>query len=137
MPKKKDKTKAKQNRFAPSGETLTAPAGKVMGRKGEMSASHLAGPGKQVQLDIGVGQTVVIHWLQALGERVMSRVRAANNPQTCLWLCCCSLPSLEWHSHGTVTVPTGDGFCVWLPSNHGAESNGRVTPQTCTKPIPQ
>lgn len=82
MPKKKDKTKAKQNRFAPSRETLTASAGKVMGRKGEMSASHLAGPGKQVQLDIGVGQTVVIHWLQALGERVKSRVRAANNPQT-------------------------------------------------------
>lgn len=51
-----------------------------MGREGEVSESHLAGPGKQVQLDIGVGQTVVIHWLQALGGRVMSRVRAAHNP---------------------------------------------------------
>lgn len=37
-------------------------------RKGRRSekVSHLAGPGEQVQLDIRISQTIVVHWLQAL-----------------------------------------------------------------------
>lgn len=95
--------------------------------------SHLTGSGKQVQFDIWIGQTVMVHWFQALEKK---RQKAGVRTRARCWAgrVASLSPSTDAHFpgmssvHGVIAQFSRDrGRIIWLVRDLGCAAKAEHT----------